>query len=183
MIPPPPTALPPNVVTVVVDVRGSTEKITKHEFQHALAQAAAAQGRRRAPKPGHGGYGKLKDTAIGELLDFAWIDGQAGEMGIGVTARQIKEERRRLIRTAFKNRAEFHRFLVEARYTLRDVRQRVEVQMLSTRIQERVGAGRSGHSAQKDFAKFVAEYEQRWRARTVCAPEYVLDRCSNGPEP
>jgi hypothetical protein len=31
------------------------------------------------------------------------------------------------------------------------------------------------------LAKFVAEFEQRWRARTVCAPEYLLARCSNGP--
>jgi hypothetical protein len=67
-----------------------------------------------------------------------------------------------------------------ARYTLRDVRERIEVQILSTRIQERVAAGLSGRSGQKAFAKFVAEYEQRWQARTVCAPEYVIDRCSNG---
>ena len=180
MIPPPPTALPPNVVAVIVDVRGSTEKITKREFQHALAQAVAAQGRGLAPKPGHGGYGKLKDTAIGELLDSVWIKGQAGEMGLGVTSRQIREERRQLIKLAFKSRADYHRFLVEARYTLRDVRDRVEEQMLSTLIQERAVTGLSGPARQKAFSKFVAEYEQRWRARTVCAPEYVLDRCSNG---
>jgi SurA N-terminal domain len=167
---------------VVVDVRGSTEKITKREFQRSLAQQAAQKGRRRAPKPRHGGYGKLKDTAIGELLDFAWIKGQAAEMGLGVTSRQIRKERRRLIATVFKSRAEYHRFLVEARYTLRDVRERIEGQMLVTRIQERVGAGLSGRAEERAFSKFVAEYEQRWRARTVCAPEYVFDRCSNGPE-
>ncbi len=166
---------------MVVDVRGSTEKITKREFQRALAQAAASKGRRPAPKPGHGGYGKLKDTAIGELLDSTWIGGQAAEMGIGVTSRQIKEERRRLIKIAFKGRAEYHRFLVEARYTLRDLRERLEVQMLATRIGERVTAGLAGRSEQKAFAQFVAEYEKRWRDRTVCAPEYVLDRCSNAP--
>ncbi len=165
---------------MVVDVRGSTEKITKREFQHALAQQAAQKGRRSTPKPGHGGYGKLKDTAIGELLDSAWIDGQAGEMGIGVTSRQIKDERRRLIKLAFKGKADYHRFLIEARYTLRDIRDRIEEQILSTRIQERVAAGLSGRSEEKAFSKFVREYEQRWRNRTVCAPEYVLDRCSNG---
>lgn len=183
MIPPPPTALPPNVLAVVVDVRGSAESITKREFQRSLAQLAAQKGRGPAPKPGHGGYGKLEETAIGELLESVWIKGQAAEMGIGVTSRQIKEERRRLIKTAFKNRAEYHRFLVEARYTLRDVRDRVEAQMLTTRIQERAVPGLSGPARQKAFAQFVAEYEQRWRGRTVCAPEYVLDRCSNGPGP
>jgi hypothetical protein len=182
VIPPPPTGLPPNVVAVVVDVRGSAESIVKREFQRRLTQVAAQRGRRPAPKPGHGGYGKLKDTAIGELLDSVWIKGQAAEMGIGLTSRQIREERRRLIEVAFKDRAEYHRFLVEARYSRRDIRQRIEEQMLSTRIQERAVTGLSGPARQKAFTKFVAEYEQRWQARTVCAPEYVIDRCSNDAE-
>jgi hypothetical protein len=54
--------------------------------------------------------------------------------------------------------------------------------MLSTRIQERITAGLTGEAAkQKGFAKFVDEYTERWRSRTVCAPGYVTVRCSNGP--
>ena len=158
--------------------------ITKHEFQHGLAQAAAQQGRKSAPKPGRNGYGKLKETAIGERLEYIWISGQAAEMGIGVTRRQVRRALHLLKKQAFKNKAEYNRFLKEAHYTRRDVFERVEVQLLSTRIQERVVEGISGERARnKAFKRFAAEYEKRWKARTVCAPKYVIDRCSNAPAP
>ena len=103
-------------------------------------------------------------------------------MGIGVTRRQVLRELARLKRQAFKSAAEYRRFLREAHYTRRDVIERVEIQILSTRIQERIAEGIRGEAAlQKAFAKFVAEYEQRWHARTVCAPEYAIARCSNAP--
>jgi hypothetical protein len=185
LIPPPPTPgeLPANIVAIVSHVPDRLGRITKAEFQHALAQAAAAIGRRRAPKPGGHGYGTLAETALGELLDTSWIGGQAAEMGIGVTAKGVSRELARLKRRAFKSEAEYRRFLKEARYTRWDVRQRVEVQMLSTRIQERIAVGLRGKSRQKAFAKFVAEYTRTWKARTVCAPDYVIPRCSNSPVP
>jgi hypothetical protein len=50
------------------------------------------------------------------------------------------------------------------------------------RIQERVARGTSGiRDAQEKFKKFVDAYSKRWRARTVCAVEFAIDRCSNGP--
>jgi hypothetical protein len=158
---------------------------TRKEFHRALAQAAAQAGLRSAPKPGHNGYGKLKKTAIGELLDSDWIRGQAAEMGIGVRPRQVARMIAAIKKEAFKNDgAEYRRFLREFHYTRRDVKERVEIQLFVERIQERVLAGSgSKASAQKAFAKFVSEYEVRWKARTVCALGYITVRCSNGPTP
>lgn len=157
---------------------------TKKEFHHALIQAAAGAGLRSAPKPGHNGYGKLKHAAMGELLEDSWIRGQAAEMGIGVRPREVARAIEKLKRLAFKNGAEYRRFLREAHFTRRDVKERVEIQLLSERIQDRVAAGIGSEAGvQKAFAKFVSEYEVRWRSRTVCAPGYVIDRCSNGPAP
>jgi hypothetical protein len=157
---------------------------TKKEFHHALAQAAAQKGLKTVPEPGRNGYGKLKDKAIGELLDDSWIRGQAAEMGIGLRPRKVSREIEKLKRLAFKNGAQYRRFLREARYTRRDVRERVEIQMFSERIQERVAAGIGSEAElQKAFAKFVSEYGVRWKARTVCAPGFVTNRCSNAPTP
>jgi hypothetical protein len=87
-------------------------------------------------------------------------------------------------REAFESEAEYRRFLRESHYTRRDVRERVEVLLFAERIQERVVAGVEGEvAAQKAFSKFVSEYEVRWKARTVCAPDYAVDRCSNAPTP
>jgi hypothetical protein len=185
-VPPPPTELPTNVVAIVARVpdRGGEGGgvTTKKEFHRALVQVAAQRGLRSVPEPGRNGYGKLKDTAMGELLDDSWIRGQAAEMGIGVNPREVARELERLKRQVFKNGAEYRRFLREAHYTRRDVNERVEIQLFSERIQERIVAGIDSEAGmQKAFTKFVSEYEVRWRSRTVCAPDYVIDRCSNGP--
>lgn len=117
-----------------------------------------------------------------EMLDDSWIRGQAAEMGIGLRPKGVSRELALLKKHAFKDQAQYRRFLREAHFTRRDVRDRVEVQMFSERIQERIAAGQtSPKAAQKAFAKFVEEYAERWRARTVCATGHVIDRCSNGP--
>jgi hypothetical protein len=185
-VPPPPTELPANVVAIVAQVpdRGGEGGgiTTKKEFHHALAQAAAQKGLRFVPEPGRNGYGKLKNAAMGELLDDSWIRGQAAEMGIGVRPREVARATEKLKRLAFKNGAQYRRFLREAHYTRRDIEERVEIQLLSERIQQRVIAGVGSRAgAQKALSKFVSEYAVRWKARTVCAPEYVVDRCSNAP--
>jgi ribosomal protein S24E len=187
-MPPPPTELPANVVAIVARVpdRGGEGGgiVTKKEFHHALVQAAAGKGLKVVPEPGHNGYGKLKDTAMGELFDDSWIRGQAAEMGIGVRPRAVARELERLKRIAFASGAEYRRFLRKAHLTRRDVKENIEIQMLSARIQERVVAGIGSEAGkQKAFTKFVSEYEVQWKARTVCAPDYVIDRCSNAPAP
>ena len=157
---------------------------TAKEFHLALAQAAARAGLRSAPKPGSNRYGKLKKTAIGELLDDSWIRGQAAEMGIGVRPREVARYLAFIRREAFENGAEYRRFLRESHLTRRDVEEQVEIQLFAERIQERIVAGIPSKAGQrKAFNEFISEYEVRWKARTVCAPGYVTSRCSNAPAP
>lgn len=177
-----PVDLPANTIAVVSEVPRKVGTITKAEFHHGLVQAAAEAGRKPVPRPGGNGYGKLKKMTIKELLDVVWIKGQAAEMGIGLTPRKIARKLARIKKQAFKSEAEYHRFLKEAHFTRRDVRDRVEVQLLSAAIQRRVVRGVIGGEAatQKAFSDFVEAYTERWRARTVCAPEYMVPaRCSN----
>ena len=178
---PPPVELPTNTIAIVADVRaGHGVRISKSDFHHALAQAAAQKGRKIPPKRGGNGFAKLEETAVGELLDAVWIKGQAAEMGIGIRRREVRRELAAIKREAFNSAAEYRRFLRESHYPRRDVVERVEVQVLSTKIVTRVLAGISGKAAwHKALQEFVTEYRQRWRARTTCAPGYVIERCSN----
>jgi hypothetical protein len=137
-----------------------------------------------APQPGDDEYPGLQHIAIGQLLDDSWIRGQAAEMGIGVRPRGVSRELASLTKKAFKSEAQYRQFLREAHFTRRDVRARVELQMLTEQIQVTIVAGlTSAKSRQKAFDKFVKEYVVRWRARTVCATGHVTVRCSNGPAP
>jgi hypothetical protein len=173
------------IVAQVPDHKGEQGGVvTIKEFDHGLDQASAADGLEVTPNPGGKDYERLKHKAIGELLEFSWIRGQAAEMGIGLRPRQVSRELATLKRQAFENGAQYRRFLKEAHYTRADVLERVEVQMFSELIQERILIGISSEAAaQKALGKFVAEYGKRWRSRTVCVPGYVTELCSNGPEP
>ncbi len=183
--PPLPTTetLPDNVVAFVAHVSPSLGRLTKAEFQRALVQAAAEAGRSSAPGPHAKDYPGIANKALGERLDSIWIQGQAREMGIGVRPRQVARELARLKKKAFKNEAQYRRFLREAHFTNHDVRERVKLQMLSEKIQVRVVFGLSGAEAQRAFSRFVKEYGTRWQRRTVCASGYITERCSNGPKP
>lgn len=182
---PAPEDLKPNTVARISEVPLRFETVTIGELRHALVLAAAQEGLRSVPEPGRGGYGKLEKSAINALLETAWINGLAAEWGMGVTRDEVKRELGRVKKESFKSVAEFRRFLKESRYTYRDLYERVRLQILSTLLQERLqqmipkGAGLKAE--QKFFSEFVKEFNERWRARTVCAPQYLTERCSNGP--
>jgi hypothetical protein len=182
---PSPEALPGSMVAVVSNVPISRGRITKVEFQHALVLGAVQAGRSSVPKLGENGYERLKRNAIHNLLEATWILGEAREMDIIITRSEVDHEVSLIKRQSFKSEAEYLKFLREAHYTKRDVHERVELQMLSTRLQWRLQARfeREGKKEQQAFTEFVGEFNERWRARTVCAPAYATDLCSNGPQP
>jgi FKBP-type peptidyl-prolyl cis-trans isomerase (trigger factor) len=178
---PAPEALPGHTVAVVSHIPVRLRTITIKELNRAILQAAAQAGLKAAPATGQAKYPRLEEEALGELLDGLWIQGQAEEMEIVVTDKQIANELAQIKKENFKSGKEFHAFLKHSHFTLRDVRYRVELQILSTRIQERVAIGTwTQKEAQAVFSAFVDAYEERWRSRTVCAPQYAIKRCSNG---
>jgi len=156
--------LVPNTVARISDAANrDDETVTRAELRHELA---LTEGDRRGRR------------AIDWLVEAIWLRGEATEMGIVVTRRQVKS----LLGTVFESAAEFRGFLRESRMTRRDVYERVELQLLAARIQERVVAGTGGGAEeQAAFQRFVDEFNEKWRSRTVCAPEQVTSRCSNGP--
>lgn len=174
-------SLPAHTVAVVSHVPVSSRTITVRELSRAILQEAAQAGLKSVPATGQPKYQPLEQRAFGELLDGIWIQGQAEEMGISVTHKQVVTELAEIKRENFKSGKEFHAFLKHSHFTLRDVYYRVELQLLSTQIQEDVSRNTwNQKEAQKKFSAFVAAYRKRWTSRTVCAPRYAFERCSNG---
>lgn len=185
---PAPEELAPNTVARIPEAPPRFATVTIGELRHALVLAAAQKGLRSVPKPGRKGYGTIEKSAMDALLETAWIHGLAAEWGIAVTRGEVKRELGRIKEESFKSGSEYRRFLKESRYTLRDLNERVELQVLSVRLQERLQTqiereARNEFEEQRAFTKFLAEFNETWRARTVCAPQYATERCSNGPPP
>lgn len=174
--------LPSGVVAAVLYPPTELQTITIHDFEHAMAQATAQAGLKRTPSPGEKGYWKLKVSAMKSLLGAKWIFGQAAEMGIDVTSRQVAKRLAR-IKKDFKTQAEYRKFLKRFHFTQSDVNELIELELLSTAIEAKVTRDIEDKELRRQaLAKFFAEFTKRWRSRTVCAPEYIFASCSNMPE-
>lgn len=131
-------SVPSDSVAVVEDVPDGLSPVTETKFKRALIQTAAQEQLKPVPKPGSKKYEELKTKALGEVFDSIWIQGQAAEMGISVTKKEIADELAKLKKQAFKTDQEYKEFLKEAHFTIADVNERVTIQILSAKIQEQV---------------------------------------------
>lgn len=131
-------SVPSGDVAIVEDAPEGLGTVSEDQLKHAVDIAAAAGQVKPVPKPGSEKYEELQKTALGEIFDSIWIQGQAEEMGFSVTAKEVEQELDKLKKQAFKTEKQFEEFLEESHYTDEDVDQRVKVQILSTKIQEQL---------------------------------------------
>lgn len=134
-------SVPSGSVAVVEDAPDGLSPVTEAKFHRALIQTAAQEQLKPVPRPGDEKYEELKKKALGEVFDSIWIQGQAAEMGISVTKKEIADELEKLKEQAFKTEQEYKEFLKEAHFTIADVNERVTIQILSGKIQEQVTEG------------------------------------------
>ena len=132
-------SLPDDAVAFVEEAPDGA--VTQEQFDAALAQAAARQGAAQGgevtvPEVGTPQYDLLKETAMADLLLARWVRGEAAELGIEVTDREIDTELEKIIKDQFGGQKEFDKFLEESSFTSDDARERVQLQLLSSRIQE-----------------------------------------------
>jgi hypothetical protein len=174
-----PDQLPANAVAVVSHVPRALGTLTRREFHRSLAQTAAP---RRAPRPGSGRYEGLKHVAMESSLELIWLQGQAVEMGIKVSAGEVSREVAKIRRQSFDSYADYRRFLTRFHFSPHDVNEQVKVQIISARIQRRLSSKAESPGQEEQVVdEFVAAFHKRWRARTICATGHVvIDHCSNG---
>jgi len=134
-------SIPSGDIVLVEDTPDDIGEVSKADFDRALVQTAAAARLPRAPVPGDQQYEDVKRAAIGSLLDSIWIQGEADEMGIEVTQKEIDTALANIKRQQFRTEAEYQRFIEESGFTEEDVNERVKLQLLSTQIQQRITEG------------------------------------------
>lgn len=171
-----PEAFSPPVVATVSHVPGQFGTVTKKELGRGIAQVrAGSQG-----SPGHRPQAEITKVALEELLETAYLEGEAVRRGLVVTGREISIELGLIKKDNFKSKADYQHFLHQNKLTPKEVRERVRLQIIITEIEEAVLRGIRGEAARiRAFGEFIDAYKKRWRARTVCAPNYATALCSN----
>lgn len=143
-------------------------EITEDQVKRAIAQQIAAvtsEGKEKAPKPGSKKYEELEKAALGELLDQIWVKGEAEELGISATSKQKEESLAEVKKANFPTPAAYKEFLKKSHFNQKDVDDRIELQVLSTDIQEQVTA-----EAKPASAKEIQDYYDAEKASQFTTP-------------
>lgn len=131
-------SVPSGDVALVEGVPDELGHVSKKEFDHALEQQLAQAKLKKAPERGSSKYEELTEAALGELLDQIWIQGEAEELGVKVTDKEVQDELANIKRQSFSAPGSFEKFLKESHFTQDDVDAKVRLQVLSGKIQETI---------------------------------------------
>ena len=133
-------SVPSGDVAKVQDVPDELAAVSQKEFDHVMEQQFVQAKLKKPPAPGSKKYEEMQEAALGELLDQIWITGEAEELGVKVTNKQVEEELAQIKKQSFPSKGSYQKFLKESKFTEEDVSDRVELQVLSNAIQEQVNA-------------------------------------------
>lgn len=81
---------------------------------------------------------ELRDQVLGFLLAATWVKGEAAELGIAVTPREVDRAFAEQKRQAFPKEADYKKFLRESGSTEADIRFQMEIELLQQRLVQRI---------------------------------------------
>jgi hypothetical protein len=114
------------------------------------------------------------------LISSYWVLGEARDMHVHVSAREVRRKFDNLRKQQFPKHAEFERFLRQTGQNVSDLLLRVELNLLSQRIQRHVLAGhRRTHGRQQALAPFLSRIGRKWKAQTYCIPQNAVQECGH----
>jgi parvulin-like peptidyl-prolyl isomerase len=131
-------SVPSGDIALVTNVPSEVGHISEADYKKSLAQQEVQSGQKKPPKPTSKKGEELHKAAVGELLNKAWIFGEAEELGIELTKKEVETELAKVKKESFKTEKAFQEFLKEDHFTEEEVTERIELQLISTKIQEKI---------------------------------------------
>ncbi|MBN8866738.1 MAG: peptidyl-prolyl cis-trans isomerase [Solirubrobacterales bacterium] len=131
-------SVPSGDIAKVEDVPDGKGDISQAQYDRSFEQTWKRGGLQSAPKPGDAQYEQVKEAAINDLLDQAWLTGEADELGVTATDREIDGELATIKKDQFPTAAAFQKFLKTSGFTEDEVLDRVRLQVLSRKIQDKI---------------------------------------------
>jgi hypothetical protein len=151
--------------------------ITEVTFQHWSSVARAAPSSQAGHQPS---AAEVTTQVMGFLISADWIIGEARDLNVHVSPAQIRRTFNRTRKAQFPKKGEFQTFLGKSKETVTDILLRVDLDLLSQRIQRRVLAGEHGARKKHEALQhFVSDFKNKWTAQTYCAAQYASQDCGH----
>jgi hypothetical protein len=160
---------------IVIEVKYSPiGKITKSQFRRSLYQNILRAGYNKLPN-NQVEAKEIKDAAVNDLLDQAWLVGEGKEKGIKVNKKAIKKEFKNIFKNKFQGkRILYKKFLKSSGLNHQEIMQRIKLMIISKKLEMRV------INSGQTMEDFIEQYNRKWSDRTTCQLGYeVVSRCSN----
>jgi parvulin-like peptidyl-prolyl isomerase len=151
-------SVPSGDVAHVSGVPDEFANISKEQLDESIARL---NGGKKAPEPGSKKYEEQKTEAMTELVEGVWLRGEAEELEIEVTDKQIEDELETIKEQNFPTEDAFKKFLKDSNFTREEVNDLVELQILGQNIQELITA----QAPPPDSAAIEAYYEAEKEAQ------------------
>jgi parvulin-like peptidyl-prolyl isomerase len=131
-------SVPEGDVALVEDVPDDAGSISQKDFDTSFAQAWKRAGLQSAPAEDDAQYDQIKEAAMNDLLDQAWLTGEAADLGVTASDREVDNQFKSIRNDQFPNEAAYQKFLEDSGFTNEQVIDRVRLQVLSTKIEEKI---------------------------------------------
>jgi foldase protein PrsA len=138
-------------------------------------KACIVDKRKTAPQPGKGQpkvtdaslkaqckqeYGSLRDEVLQFLIQAEWLKGEAKDQGIKVSDKTVNASFDKQKKQAFPKEADFQAFLKSSGMNLDDIKLRVEVDLLTNKIRDKITKGKK--PTEKQIQAYYDKNKQRF---------------------
>jgi foldase protein PrsA len=130
----PPAPDPPDFTACIAHLEATTAKAAKG--QPAPSKAALKSQCEQQ-------YKSIQQEVLGFLISSSWVLGEAAHLGVNVSDQEVHKQFTTLKNAEFPKAADFEKFLASSGQTVSDVLLRVKLNLLSTKIQQKIVKNKS----------------------------------------
>jgi foldase protein PrsA len=120
-------------------------------------------------------YKSLQQEVLGFLISSEWVLGEASSLGVKVSDAEVKKQFEKIKNQQFPKSAEFEKFLKTSGQTVSDLLLRVKLNLLSSKIQQKVVKEKS-KVTQAQVQKYYNENQKRFEAPEKRNVQIVLTK-------
>lgn len=143
---------PPNYTACIAHLEATSPKPAKGQSKPTKSQLKSECEQQ---------YKSLQQEVLGFLISSSWVLGEAESLGVKVTDAEVKKELEKVRNEQFTQPGQFQKFLASTGYTVSDLLLRVKLNMLSTKIQQKVSKEKHTPS-QAEIEKYYKEHSSQF---------------------
>jgi parvulin-like peptidyl-prolyl isomerase len=150
--------------------------VSEADYKLLLTQQVAGAELKKVPNPGSKKYEELKTSVMTELLQSAWLRGEAEELGLLVTDKQVESELAQIKKTNWPTEKAFQEFLKTSHLTSAEVNEKIETQVLIQELQQKISSEAAPASAAEIENYYETEKAAQFTSKSTRDVRLIVNR-------